>query len=191
LNYKVILILGNHDEKFLRYILRTNKILKLEYEYLKNKLSNDHIKFYLNSYYNYFIEEKNILLVHAGITKDILLKHNENILFNPNIKKSKLSLLNLVRQVDENGRMKNFNIKNGIESKIWCEEYNGEYGTIIFGHTPIMTNSPVKLKKSYCIDNGCVYGGWLSAIILSRNNHISFKSTKFHSNDYSFSNSLL
>jgi predicted phosphodiesterase len=177
--YNIILILGNHDEKFLRYINKNKKKIKLEFENLINILDKKHIDFYLKSYYNYFIPQKNILLVHAGITHDIKLNFCENIIFNGEIKKTKFSILNLVRQIDDNGKMKSFDLKKGIESKVWYEDYNGEYGTIIFGHTPMMSNIPIKLKNSYCIDNGCVFGGWLSAIIINQNNNISFETVKF------------
>lgn len=177
--YKVVLILGNHDEKFLRYIKKNKKIINQEYEFILKKIEKKHIDFYEKSYYNYFIPEKNILLVHAGINDDIKLSLNENIPFNPNEKKSKYSILNLVRQIDEKGKMKFFDINVGIESKFWNTNYQGEYGKIIYGHTPIIQNKPVYFQNSICIDNGCVFGGWLSALLIDKNLKISFESIRF------------
>ena len=76
-------------------------------------------------------------------------------------------------------KMKFFDINVGIESKFWNTNYQGEYGKIIYGHTPIIQNKPVYFQNSICIDNGCVFGGWLSALIIDTNLKISFKSIRF------------
>ena len=89
------------------------------------------------------------------------------------------SILNLVRQIDEKGKMKFFDINVGIESKFWNTNYQGEYGKIIYGHTPIIQNKPVYFQNSICIDNGCVFGGWLSALLIDKNLKISFESIRF------------
>ena len=122
---------------------------------------------------------------HFKLTDDIKLSLNENIPFNPNEKKSKYSILNLVRQIDEKGKMKFFDINVGIESKFWNTNYQGEYGKIIYGHTPIIQNKPVYFQNSICIDNGCVFGGWLSALLIDKNLKIVLKFTpKIHQNIY-------
>lgn len=43
----------------------------------------------------------------------------------------------------------------------WAADYHG-YATVVYGHVP--TYQPKWVNRSLCIDTGCVFGGWLTAL---------------------------
>lgn len=43
----------------------------------------------------------------------------------------------------------------------WAQEYRGS-ATVVYGHTP--TPEPEWVNNTLCIDTGCVFGGWLTAL---------------------------
>ena len=55
--------------------------------------------------------------------------------------------------------------------------YNGSYGYIYFGHQPFMQELPENFVNATGLDTGCVFGGWLSAVIIENGNK-SFISVK-------------
>ncbi len=49
----------------------------------------------------------------------------------------------------------------------WSEVWDGER-MIIYGHTPTKNHKPKIEKKAIDLDTGCVYGGCLTAAILTK-----------------------
>ena len=43
----------------------------------------------------------------------------------------------------------------------WAAEYRGR-ATVVYGHTPVF--KPEWLNNTICVDTGCVFGGWLTAL---------------------------
>ena len=44
----------------------------------------------------------------------------------------------------------------------WAEDYKG-HAAVVYGHTPVA--GPVWRNNTINIDQGCVFGGWLSAVL--------------------------
>ena len=52
-------------------------------------------------------------------------------------------------------------------------EFNN-FGKVIFGHQPFMQESPKLFPHAIGIDTGCIFGGFLTALIVTeKNNFIS------------------
>ena len=63
------------------------------------------------------------------------------------------------------------------------KKYNGEVGKVVFGHNYFKQNGPYYFEHAIGIDNGCVYGGWLTALIIDAHSNIS--SLSVQSNQFS------
>lgn len=176
-NINVQLILGNHEEKFHRYLDKNKELNNDLFNSYKRLLTNDEIEFLKKSYYNYYIKKHDVMLIHGGFLKKIKLSKEVNNLYIDR-KHQHFSLLTMVRYIDtKGGFIELFN--NDENSSFWAEKYNGEIGTIIFGHNYFLQDSPQFFKHAIGIDTGCVYGGWLTALILSEPGAISHISVKY------------
>lgn len=55
-------------------------------------------------------------------------------------------------------------------SIFWAEKYNGNYGYVFYGHEPYLEPAKPKLYPHACgLDTGCVFGGSLTAAIVTDN----------------------
>lgn len=58
----------------------------------------------------------------------------------------------------------------------WAEKYDGRFGKIIFGHHAYLGKSEiVNYPYAIGIDLGCVYGGYLVALLINGNEHEAIK----------------
>jgi hypothetical protein len=178
---KIVLILGNHEEKFLRYLYNkdynsnalADMIIAPDFEMLANELSSYEIEYLKASYYSYVIPENNLILIHGGFTGDCKLNFNMNYQYNVHSPKEYkgLDLITKTRYIDAKG---NF-VGLGLEledNPFWAEAYLGNFGKAIFGHQPFMQDNPKLFPHAIGIDNGCVFGGYLSAIVFEGNNQL-------------------
>jgi len=156
-------ILGNHEYKYLRYkkhfdiYNKTKKEIpiKLDDEQKKifDNLSSEDFD-YLESL-PFFIKIDNLTLLHAGITNNINLE---------TAKKKDLEKILWIRTLNENQKILSLYDDN-TTSKLWSEYYDGNQGTIIYGHNVF---DKIKIDKySIGIDTGCIYGNKLTALIIS------------------------
>jgi bis(5'-nucleosyl)-tetraphosphatase (symmetrical) len=180
----VKLILGNHEEKFLRYVQHIKegsgieKQMKRidEFPQLLDALGDDELSFLQKAYHSIHLPAYNSLLIHGGIWRDIHFSLPATYLYqkdNSDINKQ-LSLLNKTRYINPEGKF----ISYGDEKPndvFWAEEYQGQFGHIYFGHHPFLQSDPYQFSYATAIDTGCVYGGWLSAVELFEN-QVEFKS---------------
>jgi bis(5'-nucleosyl)-tetraphosphatase (symmetrical) len=167
------LILGNHEEKFLRYVQHikdgsgVEKQMKRidEFPKLLNSLSVDELYFIEQAYHSLHIPEINTVLIHGGVWREIHFPLPASYVYNSEISKAHkhLSLLGKTRYVDPKGRFVSFG-EEKPEDIFWAEEYKGEYGHIYFGHHPFIQSGPYHFAHATAIDTGCVFGGWLTAI---------------------------
>lgn len=176
LSFSVIMILGNHEEKFLRYIEKSKDLTNDIYNSYKNLLSENEISFLRKSYYNYYIKKFDIMLIHGGFLKKIKISKEVNNMYISR-RHQNYSLLTMVRFIDKKGSFIELN-KNDENSLFWAEHYKGEYGKVVFGHHVFMQDKPKVYKHAIGIDNGCVFGGWLTALILSDSSNTSSLSVK-------------
>jgi len=145
---KVVCILGNHEQMFMRYLAGMDESMYLsnggvstlssyeiflsdETEKRKRKIPENHLRFFesLLPYY----ETDGYIFVHAGIRPGISLKEQT------------------------------------LDDLLWIRyefiENEKDFGkTVIFGHTPLM--SPLIEKNKIGIDTGAVYGGKLTCVEL-------------------------
>ena len=151
-------VLGNHEDKLLRYLEHEKKTkknpIKLdndEKKIIKN-LTKTHLK-YLQSL-PVFLKFSDITIVHGG-----LQNHTE---LSKLTKKAIQKVLRL-RYVDENGDFVAKD-KENKKSRFWADVYDGNQGFVIHGHRWMPT---VYIHQNAIgIDTGCVYGNKLTAIII-------------------------
>jgi bis(5'-nucleosyl)-tetraphosphatase (symmetrical) len=182
LNVKIIL--GNHEEKFLRYVHHIKdgsgieKQMKRidEFPQLLDALGDDELSFLQKAFHSIHLPENNSLLIHGGVCRDIHFSLPATYLCqedNSDINKQ-LSLLNKTRYLNPEGKFVSYGDEKP-EDIFWAEEYKGQFGHIYFGHHPFIQSNPYQFSHATAIDTGCVYGGWLTAIELSENK-VQFKS---------------
>ena len=186
LEYSVKLILGNHEEKFLRYLkhietktgLETQMSGVDEFPQLIKGLEKGEIDFLRSAYYSIELQEEKITLLHGGISNQVKFSFPRTYQYgvdNPKEFKG-LDLITKVRYLSPEGKFVGLNEETDAD-KYWAEVYNGSYGHIYFGHQPFMQELPQNFVHATGLDTGCVFGGWLSAVIIENGNK-SFISVK-------------
>ena len=111
--YNVKLIIGNHEEKFLRFLYNKKNNLKafnqmnLQFDYyeLEKNISPQIVNFLEKSYYSYRIPELDILLIHGGLTKDCRFDFKTNYRYDLHShgEFKELRLITMTRYLDKNG----------------------------------------------------------------------------------------
>ncbi|MBP7101360.1 MAG: hypothetical protein KBA67_07515 [Leptotrichiaceae bacterium] len=150
-------VLGNHEDKLLRYLnhQKQNKknpiILANDEQNIINNLTKKHIQFLENL--SLFLKFENITILHGGLQNDISL--------NDLSKKDKQKILRL-RYLDENYEYLTYG-KEDERSTFWADIYDGKQGFIVYGHQWFKEVN--KNNFAIGIDTGCVYGNKLSAIV--------------------------
>lgn len=175
LKLNVKLILGNHEEKFLRY-LRNKKqnpkalkemIVLPDFKSLEENLTVEELNFLHQSYYSFRIADLNFLLIHGGLPGTCKLQFDVNYQYNihsPKVFKH-LDLITKTRYLDVFGDFISLGQENK-NSSFWADTYEGKFGTILFGHQPFFQDNPVIFGKAIGLDLGCVFGGSLLAYII-------------------------
>ena len=186
LNYDVKLILGNHEEKFLRYLQHLENKTGMEnqmsgtseFPILIEGLSLEEINFLKNAYYSFVLKEDQITMLHGGISNQVKFPFPKTYQYgedNPKEFKG-LDLITKVRYLSPEGKFVGLNEESKVDT-YWAEVYNGAYGHIYFGHQPFIQELPQNFARATGLDTGCVFGGWLSAVIIE-NGKKSFISVK-------------
>lgn len=185
--HSVILILGNHEEKFLRFLdhkefnesaIKNMKGTEKFDEFIQ-ELDKADLEFLSLSYINYNIPSENICLVHGGIPGNNKIDLSISHKYSHELLKSNkgFELLLKTRFLNESGNFISLGQENE-KSVLWAEMYDGRFGTLVFGHHALIGESSVKYKHAINIDTGCVFGGWLSACVIESNSIINFISIK-------------
>jgi hypothetical protein len=152
-------VLGNHEDKLLRYLKHEEskkknpiKLDEDELSIIKN-LTSIHLK-YLNALPVY-LRFNEITIVHGGLQNHTILSE---------LTKKGIQKVLRLRYVDENGDF----VTKGKEHKkcsFWADIYDGNQGFIIHGHRWMKT---VHIHENAIgIDTGCVYGNKLTAIVIN------------------------
>lgn len=173
--HKVILILGNHEEKFLRYLKNKQSHPKAtesmtntsEFKKLSEELSFEEIEFLRNAYLYYSIPNSSFLLVHAGIPEGFPIVKNSSGRPGDYSGKlwQKMRLLTMTRMLNNDGKFLGLN-DTSPDMYFWAEKYDGCFGTVLFGHQPFIGQSVKVFPHAIGIDTGCVFGGSLNAFII-------------------------
>lgn len=150
-------VLGNHEDKIIRYLnhQKSNKknpiILDEDEQNIVDNFSQKHIDFLQNL--PLFLKFENITIVHGGVQNHISL---DDLL-----KRDKQKIVRM-RYLDEDANYLALG-KEDENSVFWADIYNGNQGFIVYGHQWFQK---AKINKfAIGIDTGCVYGNKLSAVI--------------------------
>jgi hypothetical protein len=173
---EVMLTLGNHEEKFLRYLHHIQskngkeKEMKGVHEFpsLLNELTEPEINFLENAFHTIHLPEYDTLIVHAGVWKDIQFPLPASYPYRGEKSAAfkKIGLLNKTRYLNPQGKFVSMGEEKS-EDVFWAENYEGQWGHIYFGHQNFINSLPVQFPHATALDTGCVYGGWLSAVEIS------------------------
>ena len=191
--FNVQLVLGNHEEKFLRYAHHIKTASGLETEMkgidefpnLLSGLNDDELTFLQSAYHALHLPELNTLLVHGGLWRniDFPLPASYRFLDKHNLDKKRMALLNKTRFLNSVGNFVALGEEKASDS-FWAEVYEGQWGHVFFGHQPFLQSEPKRFIHATGIDTGCVYGGWLSAVEISNKGvrHIAVPAKKTYAN---------
>ena len=185
--FDVIIICGNHEEKHLRWLraearhAETGKKNKMQHveEYPTLHITEESELLMANT----FIAKQfdNFTAVHAGIPGNLreleYLTHNEWLEAKGKRKKA-LGQVMRVRFINPEGKMLSLGKQTSVDS-FWADEYDGRFGTVVFGHNPFMQSSPVVFPNAFGIDLGCVHGGYLCALVV-QGQQVSYEAVKAH-----------
>lgn len=167
-------VLGNHEDKIIRYLAHQKNIkknpIKLD-EDEKNIVSQLNAKDieYLE-YMPVFMRFGDITILHGG------LQNHQNL--DALSKKSCAKVLRL-RFLDENHNFVSYGQENE-KSTFWADVYDGNQGFVVYGHQKF---KEVKVNENALgVDTGCVYGGKLSAAIFEDINNKSFSIESVNAN---------
>lgn len=178
---RVTLLLGNHEEKLLRWVGHEQRCLRQErmnpmfdrfgaLAKLASDLRDDQLETLASALLWIRISgsgfERPLMLVHAGIEPSLTdLGDNEQHRANVNGKRwRELEGLIRVRFVNEQG----MRIRLGDHQlchRFWADVYDGRFGFVVYGHEPTETGFVRENTYALGIDLGCVYGGYLAAVI--------------------------
>lgn len=174
-DYDVQLVLGNHEEKLLRYLhqrsLRKTTV-KLSDETLEtaSALSTSDIEFLQTAKLYIPLPDYNAIVVHGGF-RETLIELPTHSTYNPSISKrmrEKYSHLYWLRYIDTTTshpvRLADVTEKH----RHWSETYDGRFGHVYYGHQSYQSeDKPVESQHATGLDLGAVYGGYLAAITLT------------------------
>jgi serine/threonine protein phosphatase 1 len=191
--YAVVLILGNHEEKFLRYLshkMNNQSAVKsmkgtAEFDDLILQLDDVDIKFLSIAYFNYNIPSENICLLHGGIPGNNKIDLSINHQYSQELLKSKkgFELILKTRYLDESENFISLGMENE-NSVFWADNYDGRYGKVIFGHHAIINDCPKEFPHAIDVDTGCVFGGWLTACVVESKSNFNFISIRSNQQYY-------
>lgn len=172
----VDLVLGNHEEKLLRYLAHKqsgsdewrNMRGTEEFDALLLQLSDLQLDFLTKAYWFIKLPETNHIAVHGGLPARIDLNGLDRLQwgFEKDLPKS-FRLMNKLRYESPEGYFESLGSENG-QSVYWANRYQGEWGAAIFGHHPFMQQQPCFFPNAVGIDTGCVYGGWLQGMVIQK-----------------------
>lgn len=147
---------GNHCNKLYRYFQGSKVQIKhglettvAEYEALpvreQKKIRKKFLDLYDQSPLYQIVDERKLIIAHAGIRADYIGKNNNEI-------------KTFVLYGDITGAKH----PDGTPVRLdWAQKYTGQ-AWIVYGHTPVKEARQV--NHTYNIDTGCVFGGKLTAL---------------------------
>lgn len=163
---------GNHCNKLYRYFLGNkvhishgleNTVKELtalcseEREYLKR----GYLECYESQCYYLILDKRKLLVTHGGWREEFLGKCS-----------------NIVKKVCLYGETTNRIFDNGKPERLdWALQYKGK-AFVVYGHT--VTQKPRIINRTVDIDQGCVYGGFLTALRYPEMEFVQVKSHKIY-----------
>ena len=160
---------GNHCNKLYRYFLgnkvhishgleNTVKELAMLSLYEKECLKKEYLECYESQCYYLLLDKRKLLVTHGGWREEFLGKCSNGV-------KKVCFYGETTGRIFDNGKPERLN---------WALEYKGKT-FVVYGHT--VTSKPQIINHTVDIDQGCVYGGYLTAL---RYPEIEFVQVKSH-----------
>jgi len=145
-------VMGNHDDKFLRWLKGHDVKLTAGLERTVEQVSGEDTAFrdktreFLEGLPSYaWLDDGHLVVAHAGIKPDMLARNTKPV-------RQFCLYGDTSGKLDAAGLPERFN---------WAFDYAGE-AMIFYGHTPV--SEPAWQGNSVCVDTGCVFGGALTAL---------------------------
>jgi len=172
INNNIKSVLGNHEDKLVRYLQHQNSNkknpIKLDDDErnIVNNLTLQHIEFLKNL--PLYFKHNDITIVHGGI------QNNMNL---DTLTKREREKILRMRYLDKDEKYLTLN-QEDKNSIFWADLYDGNQGFIIYGH---QWNQDIKINKnSLGIDTGCVYGNKLTAAVFKTKNDYEIIEERTH-----------
>jgi len=171
----VILVLGNHEEKFARWRKHLAALLTsglpnpmqavtARYAHLGETLSEADVNF-LDSAVLYARVPGGVV-VHAGIPPALTALPPEGAKLTDFVGKEKRLLGQMARVRHVRGSEMVPLGQETPDDPFWAEVYDGRFGRVWFGHAAAIEPEPRQFPHATGLDLGCVYGGRLAAAVL-------------------------
>lgn len=145
-------IAGNHENKLLRKLNGRNVKLTHglaetveQFEAQPERFADEMRKFIDSLISHYVLDDGRLVIAHAGLREDM---HN----------RSSGQVRSFAMYGDTTGEIDEFGLPVRAD---WAAEYRGR-AKVIYGHTP--TPDAEWINGTICIDQGCVFGGKLTAL---------------------------
>lgn len=168
-------ILGNHEEKQLRWERhesrrvetgKSNPMKHVEDYKSIAAITQQKMKDRAKLFYQLEVKGEKYILIHGGIEPRVRSLPKTDMAYQIS-RKEKGYAWNLLRTrfVNSKGGMVALGDETD-EDVYWAEIYDGRFGHAIFGHQPFFDEAPHEFPFATAIDLGCVYGGYLCALII-------------------------
>lgn len=153
---KALYVIGNHCIKLARYfegrdikqihgVETTIKELKSLNKIKLETLKKEYLELIESLPYYLILDEGKLAAAHAGIKEEMIGRDHSAI-----------------RHFCFFGAKTGRTLDNGLPERLdWAADYRGK-PLIVYGHTPV--NAPVFINNTINIDQGCVFGGSLTAL---------------------------
>jgi len=167
------LVLGNHELKHLRWLGWEAKIadtpktnpMKNVSSYPDVQLSDINVD-YLKQGRLYY-QSNNLVVIHAGVLSSVQRLPTCSKYFELEKKQQNYyKTMTMTRFENLAGKMVPLGCETP-EDTWWAAKYDGRFGYAVYGHQHTLAAEPVEYPHALGIDLGCVYGGYLCAVIVS------------------------
>jgi len=174
--YAVEVVMGNHDYRY--YKLRKKIRVALEQEkkvpdgkdeiYTINRALSRADGAFLDSWPYYIkIEDQGVLVVHGGLIPEVtFLPPMEDIRLYSNSKREKYDSLLFTRFLNPHTLKRVPYVRDRPGDIYWADVYDGRLGYAYYGHEAYLQDSPKEWEHAMGVDLGCVFGGYLAAVVL-------------------------
>ena len=154
-------ILGNHEDNFIRSVRNPSSNSSQSFEKLKREMAQE-FEFWFEWMEGLptFIEDETFLVVHAGLRPNYHPKETDK------------RILTRIRTWDGLGE----NLFSEDDPP-WFDLYHGDK-LVIFGHWASL--GPMVRPTVICLDSGCVYGRQLTALILPERDIVQVDAKKVY-----------
>ena len=188
LNCEKIFIVGNHEDRIIRWFLKPNderSMMREMENFVQESLIQEDIDWLLDGYlyYSFTVNNQKYICVHGGIAPEHT-ELNDELLIKDLFKltsKPRKSLEKILRTryiTPEGESVKDIHSITQYDT-YWAEIYNGRFGTALFGHQPFLNSiGPRMFPHAIGLDTGCVHGGALTALVLEEGEPVKSISVK-------------